>query len=68
MSRANVSVSKKKIGRPKTGVGTLIGMRWHAPVLAAIEEWRRDQPDLPSRSEAIRRLVEIGLRAKGGKR
>jgi hypothetical protein len=32
--------------------------------VAAIDEWRRKQPDLPSRSEAIRRLVEIGLRAK----
>jgi len=29
--------------------------------LAYIDEWRRSQPDLPSRSEAIRRLVEIGL-------
>ena len=27
-----------------------------------IDEWRRDQTDLPSRSEAIRRLVELGLR------
>jgi Arc/MetJ-type ribon-helix-helix transcriptional regulator len=28
---------------------------------ARIAEWRREQPDLPNRSEAIRRLVEIGL-------
>jgi hypothetical protein len=33
--------------------------------VAAIDAWRRKQEDLPSRSEAIRRLVEIGLRAKG---
>jgi metal-responsive CopG/Arc/MetJ family transcriptional regulator len=26
-----------------------------------IDEWRRRQPDLPSRSEAIRRLIETGL-------
>jgi hypothetical protein len=31
----------------------------------AIDEWRRKHPDLPSRSEAIRRLVELGLKAKG---
>jgi hypothetical protein len=31
---------------------------------AAIDEWHRKQPDLPSRSDAIRRLVEIGLKAK----
>jgi metal-responsive CopG/Arc/MetJ family transcriptional regulator len=28
-----------------------------------IDEWRRRQPDLPSRSEAIRRLIEAGLNA-----
>jgi hypothetical protein len=35
-------------------------------VLAArIDDWRRKQTDLPSRAEAIRRLVEVGLKAKG---
>jgi len=28
-----------------------------------IDGWRRQQDDLPSRSEAIRRLVEKGLKA-----
>jgi hypothetical protein len=32
--------------------------------VAAIDEWRRHNADLPSRSEAIRRLVELGLKAK----
>jgi hypothetical protein len=32
--------------------------------VAAIDEWRRKQQDLPSRSEAIRRLVELGLKVK----
>jgi hypothetical protein len=40
-------------------------MRWHEPMLAAIDEWRRQEPELPSRTEAIRRLVELGLKAKG---
>lgn len=31
--------------------------------VTAIDEWRRAQPDLPSRSEAIRKLVELGLAA-----
>jgi nitrogen regulatory protein P-II 2 len=30
-----------------------------------IDDWRRGQSDLPSRSEAIRRLVELGLRYDG---
>jgi hypothetical protein len=29
-----------------------------------INDWRRQQPDLPNISEAIRRLVELGLKAK----
>lgn len=34
-----------------------------------IDDWRRQQPDLPNISEAIRRLVEMGLDGakKGGK-
>ncbi|MCK1685626.1 hypothetical protein [Bradyrhizobium sp. 145] len=28
-----------------------------------IDEWRRQQPDLPNISEAIRRLVDLGLEA-----
>jgi hypothetical protein len=31
--------------------------------LAAIDEWRRRQPDLPSRSEPIRRLIDLALQA-----
>lgn len=29
----------------------------------AVDDWRRQHPDLPSRSEAIRRLIELGLDA-----
>jgi hypothetical protein len=34
-----------------------------------IDDWRRREPDLPNLSEAVRRLVELGLEAarKGGK-
>lgn len=32
--------------------------------LNRVDEWRRIQPDIPSRAEAIRRLVELGLTAK----
>jgi len=32
--------------------------------VARVEEWRRTQPKIPSRSDAIRQLVEIGLGAK----
>lgn len=36
-------------------------MRVPAGWLGRIDEWRRAQPDLPSRAEAIRRLVEQAL-------
>jgi hypothetical protein len=32
--------------------------------LKEVDDWRRKQDDLPGRPEAIRRLVELGLRAK----
>jgi hypothetical protein len=60
----SIRVTKKSRGRPKTtGPGTQIGMRWQADELAAIDAWRRKQDDLPSRTDAIRRLVELGLEA-----
>jgi hypothetical protein len=63
MKASRVSDNKKKIGRPKTGVGALVGQRWHEEQLAQIDGWRRAQADMPGRAEAIRRLVEIGLKA-----
>jgi hypothetical protein len=29
-----------------------------------LDDWRRKQDDLPGRPEAIRRLVELGLKGK----
>jgi hypothetical protein len=62
--KASISDNKKsRRGRPvSSGTGTLIGLRWHEPELKAIDDWRRGQPDLPGRPDAIRRLVELGLR------
>jgi hypothetical protein len=40
-------------------------VRWQPAPLAALDQWVAAQPDQPTRAEAIRRLVEIGLKAKG---
>jgi hypothetical protein len=57
--------TKKKRGRPvTTGRGTQIGERWHDPELAAIDAWIAAHDKALTRPEAIRRLVEIGLKAK----
>ena len=41
-------------------------LRLPADFFKPIDDWRRKQEDLPSRAEAIRRLVELGLAAKTG--
>ena len=66
----SISVNpKKKRGRPvTTGRGTLIGVRILDDPLTALEGWieKQQEPDL-TRPEAIRRLVELGLKAKATK-
>lgn len=34
-------------------------------MVAQVDEWRRRQPDLPDRNEAIRRLLAKALAAEG---
>ena len=34
-------------------------------MIAVVESWRPKQKPVPNLSEAIRRLVELGLKAKG---
>jgi hypothetical protein len=58
------TVKQKVMGRPRTGITPMIGFRAETPLRAAIEKWAAHQPDYPKLSEAIRRLVEIGLKAK----
>jgi hypothetical protein len=54
----------KKRGRPATGRDPMMGFR-AAPVLrASIVSWAENQPDMPTLSEATRRLVELGLAVK----
>jgi len=54
--------SAKKTRAPQTGEPVLV--RWQPAPLDAIDVWRAKQPGLPSRSEAIRRLVAIALEAE----
>ena len=43
-------------------------LRVSSEFLKIVDDWRRHEPDIPSRAEAIRRLVEIGAQSKGGVR
>jgi hypothetical protein len=38
-------------------------MRFSVDLLRQIDDWRRTQSDLLPRAEAIRRLIELGLKA-----
>jgi hypothetical protein len=63
--KKSIKVTKKKRGRPATGRGTQVGERWHPAELAAIDRWIASSGEQMTRGQAIRRLVELGLKAKG---
>jgi hypothetical protein len=71
MKSDNVSTQNKR-GRPSAGgANPITGVRLPPELLETLDNWRRDQPDLPGRPEAIRRLIEAGLKMtarKGSKR
>jgi hypothetical protein len=65
MGKSNQVVPKKGRGRPATGRDPVTAIRLSAELRATIDKWAAKQDDTPARSEAIRRLVELGLKAKG---
>ena len=38
------------------------------PIFAMLEDWRRSQSEIPSRCEAVRQLLALGLRTASGPR
>ena len=64
--KKSISVSKKSRGRPKKkgGVYPVSAVRLAPELGTAVDKWASSQPDGPTRSEAIRRLVELGLSVK----
>jgi hypothetical protein len=62
-------VPKKKRGPPPTGVGRGLHVRLQPPAMTALDAWIADQPEpQPSRPEAIRRLIALGLTVKSKSR
>jgi Arc/MetJ-type ribon-helix-helix transcriptional regulator len=55
------ATSKKKRGRPATGRDPVTAIRLPEDLRVRVEAWAAKLGDTPSRSEAIRRLVEMGL-------
>jgi len=53
---------KKKRGRPATGRGTMVSSRLPPSAVDEIDDWAL--LNKTTRSDAIRRLVELGLKVK----
>jgi hypothetical protein len=64
MKQSRKRVIPKKRGRPATGNDPVRAFRLSDEFMARVDAWASEQDDRPSRAEAIRRLVEIGLKAK----
>jgi hypothetical protein len=66
MAKSIRDIAKKRVGRPKTtGLGTGILVRMHDGNLGALDTWISKQKESGlTRPEAIRRLVEIGLKSR----
>jgi hypothetical protein len=61
--KKETSVMHKR-GRPATGQTPTIALRASKEFRASVEKWAAKQSDQPQLSEAIRRLVEMGLKAR----
>jgi len=55
-----INSAKKPKGRPSVD-SEAVNVRIERSMLDALDEWRRAQSDIPTRPEAIRRLVEKSL-------
>jgi hypothetical protein len=64
MKTSTQNVIRKKLGRPATGQDPVTAIRLSAEMREAVDKWAAKQDDELGRSEAIRRLVELGLSAK----
>jgi hypothetical protein len=64
--KKSISVNKKSRGRPrkKGGVYPVTAVRLPPVLVTEVDKWADTQPDALTRSEAIRRLVELGLTVK----
>jgi hypothetical protein len=64
MKRSIKKATPKRRGRPATGKAPTRTLRLTDEFIANVDAWASAQNDEPGRSEAIRRLVELGLKVK----
>jgi hypothetical protein len=68
MAKQEKSVHKKRGRPPGRNYGETIPMRLSPALKDKVEAWSRKQPDKPSRSEALRRLIELALNVTNSRR
>jgi hypothetical protein len=57
-------ISRKRRGPAPTGKGAPTLVRLQPDLAGKIDAWSAKQEDAPSRPEAIRRLIDLGLKTK----
>ena len=57
-------IPKRRPGRPATGKDPARAFRLSDEFMERVDAWAAKQDDHPGRSEAIRRLVALGLKMK----
>jgi len=55
---------KQRRGRPATGKGIPVQVRFQKPLIRALDDWLKSHPGARSRADAVRRLVEMGLKTE----
>jgi hypothetical protein len=65
--KKSILAKQKSRGRPATGQTPMMGFRATDELRGKIVHWAEFQPDAPKLSEAVRRLVELGLTVKAAK-
>jgi predicted DNA binding CopG/RHH family protein len=58
--KRSISAKQKKRGRPATGVRPMIGLRLSEDDIERVDRWAKERG--MSRSDAIRALIEQGLK------
>jgi hypothetical protein len=62
-AKSEKNLEKNMRGRPAIGRGLQINTMVRPNIAEAIDAWAAAQPDRPTRSEAVRRLLAIALGA-----
>jgi hypothetical protein len=61
MTKQETLLARKRRGPAPTGKGQQVVVRMQPDQLNTLDAWIARQEDQPSRPEAVRRLVELGL-------